>query len=164
MVERVAVSGGIPTFKLQPADDLHLPCILKMLREANLPIEGVEENLSQFLVGTTLPRVVACVGLEVYGRDALLRSLVVASSLRGRGYGEMMVEGALRDAAEREVERVYLLAPGTERFFGRFGFQAVPRREAPAAIAGSTEFRADACANATLMCLTPVVPPPIRRG
>ncbi len=60
----------------------------------------------------------ALVGLEIYGRDALLRSLVVSANARTQGLGSALVLHAEQYAAAHEVRALYLLTTTAESFFG----------------------------------------------
>jgi hypothetical protein len=51
--------------------------VLKLLESLDLPGDGVEEHLDEFLVAEEAGRVIGAVGLEVYGSVGLLRSLAV---------------------------------------------------------------------------------------
>jgi amino-acid N-acetyltransferase len=55
---------------------------------------------------------VGLVGLELHGRDALLRSLVVDPNSRTNGIGSQLVEHAENYARARGVDSIYLLTTG----------------------------------------------------
>ena len=80
------------------------------------------------------------VGLEIYGSDALLRSLAVDASARGRGCAKALVAQAERYAASRGVRRIYLLTTTAGKFFERLGYRALARADAPEAIRNTAEF------------------------
>lgn len=136
---------------LRPARAADLPAVLALLRQDGLPMDGVEEWFGDFIVADDGGIVVAAAGLERYGDAALLRSVVVAASRRGRGLGSEVVDHVLRAAARHGIRLVFLLTGTAEDFFTRHGFARVPRDEVPAAVRESVEFR-DACpASATVM-------------
>jgi amino-acid N-acetyltransferase len=80
------------------------------------------------------------VGLELYGTDALLRSLVVGESARGRGLGSALIEHAEHYAASKGVRSIYLLTTTAESFFRRLGYERIDRSRAPPSIEGTREF------------------------
>lgn len=93
------------------------------------------------------------VGLEVFGGDALLRSLVVPPAARGKGLGRKIVEALLDEARESGIERLWLLTTTADDFFAAIGFAPVARQEAPPSIQATREVR-DLCpASATFMKL-----------
>ena len=61
---------------------------------------------------------------------AEVRSLVVRNDLRGAGIGRRLVEAALEEARQVEIERVYTFTRIPE-FFARLGFIEVDRAELP---------------------------------
>ena len=73
-------------------------------------------------------------GLEVYGADALLRSVVVDPTRRRAGAGRSIVDATLTEARALGAIRVYLLTTSAKAYFERLGFTAIERASAPAAI------------------------------
>lgn len=61
------------------------------------------------------------VGLEVYGKVALLRSLAVSATSRGNGYGKDLVARAERYAQSLGVTEIYLLTTTAATFFEQLG-------------------------------------------
>ncbi len=120
------------------------PLILKLLADSDLPEAklGVHMN-TLILTAKDDDRIVACAALEVYGSDALLRSVAVARELRGKGLGDRITKAALDVAVRLGLDNVYLLTEGTDAFFLRHGFERTERSTAPAAVSRSIEF---ACA------------------
>lgn len=127
--------------------------LLALLADAALPTAGFAAHLEDALVVRDDGRLLGCVALELYGEEALLRSLAVAPAARGRGLGERLTAAALDLAAARGARRVWLLTTTAERFFPRFGFLAVERDELPAALAASAELRGACPASAVAMGL-----------
>ena len=66
-----------------------------LLQSVNLPIEGVHENMNNFLILENNSQLIGTVGLELYGDKALLRSLAVAKSQQNRGYGNILCKNAI---------------------------------------------------------------------
>jgi amino-acid N-acetyltransferase len=97
--------------------------------------------------------VVGCVGAEVYGGDALLRSLAVAEAFRGRGLGDALEARMIEALKGRGVRRVALLTMTAERFFARRGFKRVARDELPAALQESEELKGACCAGGAAMIM-----------
>lgn len=117
--------------------------MLALLREARLPTEGVEAATLLVARGGGIS---GAVGLEVYGAQALLRSLVVRPDARGSGLGQGLVTAALDLARHRGVREVYLLTETASGFFPRFGFMVVERAAITGPVLASVEF-AGACAE-----------------
>jgi amino-acid N-acetyltransferase len=111
------------TYDIRPARTEDLGAASTLLSESKLPLAGFAEHIGHALVATREGRIVGVVELELYGRAALLRSLVVAPSERGARLGERLAAGAMRLAEDRGVGDVYLLTETAEGFFPRFGFR-----------------------------------------
>src|ERR1700730_1253643 len=61
-------------------------------------------------------------GLEIHGRDALLRSGVILPRLRGSGVGGALVEMLEPEAPARQCRAIYLLTTSQAEFFARLGY------------------------------------------
>ena len=138
---------------LRPAATTDLGAISALLEASRLPTEGVAEHLASFVVFERDGEIRGAGGLEVYGRIALLRSLVVTRASRARGIGGLICDRLEAAARERGVAEVFLLTGTAEDFFRQRGYAAVDRSEAPAAIAATREFSALCPDSAALLRL-----------
>jgi amino-acid N-acetyltransferase len=112
-----------------------------LLAAASLPIADLtDEQLTRFFYCGPATAPSALIGLEIYGADALLRSLVVDPALRSKGLGSALVERAEAHAAAHAVGTLYLLTTTAEAFFTRRGYHRIDRTVAPAAIRSTREF------------------------
>jgi len=125
---------------ITPAAPADLPGIIALLDASQLPRAGIEDHVASTLVARQDAGVVATAALELYGGAALLRSVAVATALRGQGLGAALTVAALDLARRCGVQTVYLLTETAGRFFPRFGFQATSRAEVDIAVRASTEF------------------------
>ncbi len=138
---------------IRPALPEQHSAALGLLEAAELPDDGLEEWWGSTLVAADGSRVVGTAALELRGPDAVLRSVCVAPTHRGRGLGERLVRAALELARHRDVRDVYLLTETAERFFPRFGFTVVRRQDAPEPIQRSVEYCSVCPQSATAMAL-----------
>ena len=114
---------------------------VRLLESAGLPASDItEQRLTGFFYMGAADAPDAMVGLELYGPDALLRSLVVSPALREHGVGTLLVAKAESYARERGVRTVYLLTTTAEQFFLARGYSTVARTAAPASIRSTAEF------------------------
>lgn len=140
---------------IRPATAADTAAVRELLRAADLPLDGVPEDLTLLLVaeraieGSTA--LVGAVALERHGSAALLRSTVVAPALRGTHLGEALVRRALTDAEVGGVRDVVLLTTTADRWFPRFGFERISRDEVPASLQASREFQGACPASAIVM-------------
>src|SRR5262245_30931776 len=138
-------------FPTEPARAHDLPEALALLRRAELPTQGVLDQFGNYLVVRDEGHLVGLAGLEVHGRDGLLRSVVVDPDYRGEGAGQALVDGALALARRMGLGHVYLLTTSARDYFARQGFTDYSREQAPPSIRESWEFRAGC--PATSACL-----------
>lgn len=141
----------IESLKLRAATSGDLRGICALLAAESLPTEGVDEAIAHFRVFEDGDGVVAAAGVEPHGACALLRSLVVAPQLRGRGLAGRLVEAVLAEARAHGSSAVYLLTIDADRYFAGRGFEHVPRERAPKEIRECQEFRALCPDSAVLM-------------
>ncbi|HEX9933912.1 MAG TPA: arsenic resistance N-acetyltransferase ArsN2 [bacterium] len=141
-------SNSLPIRKAEQRD---MEGILDLLRHLHLPVEGVSEHLQNFLVITDGPGISGVVGLEIYGRQALIRSLAVAPVHQGKGLGSRLFDSALAEARDRGVEELVLLTQTAEPFFAKRGFKRVSSGEVKGPVLSSVEFRSACPASAVVM-------------
>jgi len=129
------------------------PSIAALLNEAVLPLAGAEAHLDDFLVMDEGDRMVGVAGLERYGHVALLRSVAVQAAHRHTGIGRQLFDALCAKARRDEVRGLYLLTTTAAPYFEQLGFEIRDRRDAPAALMASAEFRGVCPASATFMAL-----------
>jgi UDP-N-acetylmuramate: L-alanyl-gamma-D-glutamyl-meso-diaminopimelate ligase len=126
--------------------------IAQILTQVQLPLDGVQEHLANFLVLRDGGKIVGCVGLELYDEVAVLRSLAVVPERRGEGLGWMLADCAVDFARQRGVRRLYLLTDTATDFFAQhFGFSPIDRARVESPVNQSTQFTLGACTSATCM-------------
>jgi amino-acid N-acetyltransferase len=128
--------------------------ILDLLRQNRLPVDGLADHLTTTVVARENRRIVGSAALEMYGEQALLRSVAVSPAFQSRGLGRALTEAALTMARGRQVRAVYLLTTTAEQFFPKFGFTIIPRDVVPDTIHTSVEFASACPSTATVMRLT----------
>ena len=138
---------------IAPATPKDLTEILELLERAGLPRAGLDRHLSTTLVARDTNGICGTAALEVYGASALLRSVAVSPERRGEGLGQALTAAALDLARARNVRRVYLLTETAGRFFPRFGFREIRRRDVDPAVLRSEEFTS-ACPDTALVMET----------
>lgn len=124
-------------------------CVETLLSDSHLPTSDLRDGSKVKLFGCMNDaHLCGVVGLEMHGRVALLRSLVVPAAGRGSGLGAALVAHAERYAAQRGVDSIYLLTTTAAGFFERHGYSHVSRQTVPAAIAGTSQF-SDLCPSSS---------------
>lgn len=125
--------------------------IRDLLKSANLPFEDVGNGMGHFILIRGGEELVGCVGLEICGENALLRSLAVSEKERNHGLGKALVQEILEYASRLNLANIYLLTDTAENFFKKYGFVNANRTEAPDAIRATSEFSSICPASAIFM-------------
>lgn len=125
--------------------------IAQLLQEANLPLDGAHEHLTNFVVAFNGEKLIGCAGLEVYGEYGLLRSVAVEAGERGKGLGFKLTREILERAKENRLRHIVLLTETAQNFFPKFGFRVIKRDDAPAPVKESVEFKGACCESAVTM-------------
>jgi N-acetylglutamate synthase-like GNAT family acetyltransferase len=94
---------------------------------------------------------VGSAGLEVYGNAALLRSVSVADSGKGRGWGKFISHEIEKLAQQQGINEFFLVTTTAEGFFQKLGYWKVERKEVPEALLVSGQFNGICPASATIM-------------
>jgi amino-acid N-acetyltransferase len=124
----------------------------QLLAACDLPVSDLSsEHLEHFFACGAAGAPQGVVGVELYGRVALLRSLAVAPEYRGMGCGRALVAKAESYARLRGVTQLYLLTTTAWRFFERLGYALAARESAPEEIRRTREFSALCPSSAALM-------------
>ncbi|WP_369809615.1 arsenic resistance N-acetyltransferase ArsN2 [Agrobacterium burrii] len=136
---------------------------------ALLPITGHEDELRSALenadlttddlddAGRTFFRIARGVdtvgygGYELYGDNALLRSVVITPANRHKGLGRRATDLLLRRAYSEGARTGYLLTTNAAPFFETLGFRPIDRTTAPAAILQTRQAASLCPASAALL-------------
>jgi amino-acid N-acetyltransferase len=125
--------------------------VFALLEEAHLPAAGLRDHFATTFVAKRGGQILGTVALEVYPDGALLRSVAVVPEARGQGLGRQLTEEAIRAARNLGVPVLYLLTTTAERYFPKFGFEVIDRRDVPDSVKASVEFTSACPASATVM-------------
>jgi arsenate reductase len=147
---------GVPFIRdhTLPGDDAGLRTALAAegLPSDDLPTDDLAEPGRCFYAYASLAgEALGYGGFELYGGDALIRSIVVPAAARSCGIGRNLVALLLYRAYEAGARRAYLLTNSAAPFFTRLGFSPIARDAAPAAIRATRQAATLCPASATLM-------------
>ncbi len=127
--------------------------IKKLLESLDLPVQGVQEYLDNFIVLIHGSEIIGTVGLEIYNNKALLRSLGVKNRFQNKGLGSRLYEDILKKAKNENIKEVYLLTETAEEYFSSFGFLVVSRADVDKNVKTSIEFQSVCPESAVCMRL-----------
>lgn len=130
-----------------PASDEGL---VAALLAADLPIDDIGDLGRSFFRVEHDRQLLGYGGFELYGENALLRSVVVPAASRGQGHGRAVTEALLKEIYSARGRRVYLLTTTAAGFFEHLGFRRIGREMAPPAIL-ATRQASTICTSADLL-------------
>jgi N-acetylglutamate synthase-like GNAT family acetyltransferase len=124
-----------------PLRDGERAALAAALAKAKLPTADVEAPGRLFWRFATTEEVpVGFGGLEPYGDDALLRSLVTLPPVRGRGVGTAIVAALEFEARLHGCRNLWVITTTAADFFERLGYARCERAVVPPTIRETTEF------------------------
>lgn len=132
------------TATIRRAREKDWPALKRLLLQAKLPVADLSaDRLQEFLVAEVsqaTPTINGAIGLQTFGHDGLLRSLVVHAGQRGSGIGRRLVMALEENASTAGVAEIWLLTIDAEVFFWKLGYRIADRGEAPDTIRATAEF------------------------
>jgi UDP-N-acetylmuramate: L-alanyl-gamma-D-glutamyl-meso-diaminopimelate ligase len=127
--------GGIHEILLAALGDAVIPARPRDMGDIRALLKALEldwadlrdEDHRNFYVLINEHGFVGCIGIEVFGEDAVLRSLAVKQTARGHGYGWMLADTAINQTRRRGVKRLYLMTDkiASDFFAEKHGFRVV---------------------------------------
>jgi amino-acid N-acetyltransferase len=151
-LESVPASQVLGDFQMRTANDLDRDDVSALLSASRLAaLDSTSQFGSQYVVAHANGRLIGVAGLEIYGADALLRSVAIAPSFRSQGLGRQLTQDRLRWAIERGISTIYLLTADASSYWRRHGFTEIRREEAPAAIRSTSQWSGGCSASAIAM-------------
>jgi len=138
--------------KIEQAKPEYEAQIKQLLAACDLPYEDIRSSLLRhFWIAGEIKSLTGVVGLEILGKNALLRSLAVATHARGKGLGKQLTAKAEQHAQNSQVDTLYLLTLTAPEFFKKLGYQVMKREDAPATLQNTAEFQSICPVSATCM-------------
>ncbi|PTB96968.1 GNAT family N-acetyltransferase [Marivirga lumbricoides] len=123
-----------------PIKQDNLASISNLLQENKLPYEDLLSSQVIFITRKSREQLIACIGIEQYGSDALLRSFAVDDSYKSKGIGTELLHELLNKCKEEGIKTLHLLTTTAAEYFEKKGFLRAERLSAPIAISHSKEF------------------------
>ncbi|ATB70003.1 Amino-acid acetyltransferase [Sulfurospirillum diekertiae] len=127
--------------------------ITHLLASNQLPTADIYEKNITLFVGLIDEKIVATIGIETYGNEALLRSLCVKEGFKNQKLGEKILTYLISFCATANIQTVYLLTTTAEHYFERYGFEKIGREKTPQSIQNTREFQDICPSSAIIMAL-----------
>jgi N-acetylglutamate synthase-like GNAT family acetyltransferase len=122
--------------------------LIEFLRAADLTTNGIGEPGVYLWVDLDMDgRIVGASGFELEGHNALMRSVAVATSLRGQGRGTELARFALDEAHAAGATRAWLFSRRSGPFWKSLGFEAADSADLAAALATTHQVQAFAASG-----------------
>lgn len=132
--------------------DQSLEGVLMLLKSSKLPYQDVKLHGGLFVsYHDGSGKMIGSGGLEFYSGYALLRSVAVDESQRGKAFGKEIVNDLLDRARSRSIKEIYLLTETAHDFFVKRGFTDIPRQDVPAEVRAASEFESVCPVSAACM-------------
>lgn len=125
---------------IKKANVADLPEIYLLLEELNLPITGISEHLDNFILSIHNNLITGIIGLEMYGKIGLLRSVGVRSSYQSQRIGDDLMMAIQEYAKFKSVERIYLFTDTAEKWFEQYGFNKISNDQLDPILQRSKEY------------------------
>jgi amino-acid N-acetyltransferase len=128
--------------------------IASLLRDHQLPTEGILNDDVQFYVMREAELVIGIAAIEGHVPDGLLRSVAIHPAYQHQGLGAQLIEHIVKTAQQLGYTSLYLLTETASPFFERCGFTMSNRTTAPPSIQLTDEFRHVCPSSASFMYKT----------
>lgn len=109
----------------RPALPSDVPRMVELMAAAHLPPLFIEEYLDGFIAAELEGAVIACGGIERYDDCAVIRSVVVDDTGRGRGLGGRLAALLMARAREAGASDLYLFTADALPFWRHYDFEEV---------------------------------------
>lgn len=115
--------------------------IKKLLHSVGLPDSDLENAPVHFVGIRENNEIIASGALEIYGKNAVLRSVAVKKDFQKSGFGKQIVGFLEQKAGEQEIEKLFLLTTTAESFFKKLKYHTIQRDLCPDVIKTSEQFK-----------------------
>lgn len=125
---------------LETADGDDIGRVESLLKTHGLPYQDVRHKAARFFLAYDDTTRIGIGGVELYGSNGLLRSVVVTEPNRGQGYGAALCNALETYARNNGVRTLYLLTTTAATFFRQVGYEEIARENVPPSIEQTAEF------------------------
>jgi len=118
----------------------NIDAIKTLLKKSDLPYSDIPKDNIKFIANVEEGILNACIAVESFGTDGLLRSFALKSSQRNCGVGSKLLNTILERNKGNGIRTLHLLTTTADQYFLKKGFKVGDRSHAPKAIKATTEF------------------------
>ncbi len=139
-------------YEIKQANINDFESIVALLDKANLPTQDLSiDTVNSFLICRDSTQIIGCIGLEIYNKSGLVRSLATNEASRNLGIGAQLVHEMEAYAYQNDLSDVYLLTTTAQGFFEHRKYDVIERCAVPASISTTQQFSAICPDSATCM-------------
>lgn len=135
---------------IRKAKKSDLADIIKLLKNNNLPTVDIPDSSIQLYIGSYNDETIGIIGIEIYEKIGLLRSLAVQDSFKKLNVGTKLINKLFDQKKQNNIKDVYLLTETAEDYFTKFNFDKVDRSNIPDIIMETSEYK-DICPNSAVV-------------
>ncbi len=125
--------------------------VAHLLQSENLPTDDLSPEVPHFLLARAKGTLVGVAGLEIYGTDALLRSVAVHKDYRNFRIAQRLTNDLIKQVKLIGVKDVYLITTTADKYFEKQGYARIDRATAPASISATQQFSSLCPSSAVVM-------------
>ncbi|MCU7844243.1 MAG: GNAT family N-acetyltransferase [Candidatus Thiodiazotropha sp. (ex Monitilora ramsayi)] len=125
--------------------------IERLLRACRLPSDDIADHVQNFVIVEVADEIIGVGGLQVCGREGLIRSIVIAQDYRERGVAEKLYRILEECARSIRIDALYLLTESAEGYFSRLGFTTIERGDVPRSITETQQYQTLCPSSAKVM-------------
>lgn len=123
-----------------PLNHSDLNEISTLLHDENLPTEDLKTAGINFYGIRNNNRLIASGALQIYGTNAILRSVAVAKEFKQQGLGKQLTKFLEDTARTNGINQLFLLTTTAADYFQGRGYLSIERSDCPKEIQLSAEF------------------------
>jgi arsenate reductase len=128
-------------YKLIPADSSSIrEKVIALLQQNKLPVSDIGEHTLLYAFTDDSGSLAGSAGLELFGKQALVRSISVVPSQQHSGIGSLIIKELEDIARQKSIAELYLLTTTADKFFAGHGYSVVNRNDLPESIRQTPEF------------------------
>ena len=140
-------------YSIRPAQIIDQKIICTLLSDFKLPQDGLYKT-KLWVLQLSNGVVAGVAGLELYGKQGLLRSVAIIKNMQNQGFGSILTSFVVEEAKKVGVTDLFLLTTTAPEFFEKLGFKGENRENIVGGIKDSVEFKSACPETAVLMRLS----------
>jgi amino-acid N-acetyltransferase len=125
-------------YRFATKEDLYQ--LKELLESCLLPFEDIDSHIDSFIIAIVDNKIIGSLGVENYGKDALLRSFAVSYNFRNSIVSKILMGKMSQYAIDNDIQRAFLLTTTIDQFLLKIGFSKIDRQLVPKIISQTKEF------------------------